>query len=231
MTVPSCSAHNTQKSGVDQAIVAALMLGLHQMHRYDSARVTLSENVRQVIEQAEPHFTQVKNDVAPRPFLTVPPDGMDIPMPFIQPSVSLRPWLRQMTAALVWRVTGTHDAGTCWHEAGTWSPNFFPAASLRSAGDAALEALQYETYDSALSGLQWWPGWSAEPRGYPPDIFRFDVCFLVFPAEPATENVWFRYRFYDSLTWYVVFETTPDTKQRLMDAVGANEHSSLCSSS
>jgi hypothetical protein len=230
MTVPSCSAHNTEKSGVDQAIVAALMLGLHQMYRRDSARVSLSANVRRVIEEAEPHFHQVRQNVAPRPFLTDAPEGLDTPMPFIQPGVSLRSWVRQMTAALVWRVTGTHDMGVRWSEAWVWSPNYFPGVSLRNARDAALEALQYRALDAELRDFPWWAGWSAEPKGYPPDIFRFEVCFLVSPGERATQHVWFRYRFYDSLTWYVVFETPPETKLRLMDAVGANQHSPLCSS-
>jgi hypothetical protein len=129
ITVPSCDLHNTSKSIGDRGIVTALILSVAQMYKnHEKLNVILTPNVIRAIQLVEPYFHQAVNEVELRPLFSDPPEGLDIPLPYLQPTAYIPQWIKQLTAALVWSVIGFNDKETDWDNSVPWSHGYLPAS-------------------------------------------------------------------------------------------------------
>src|SRR4051812_24741160 len=72
-------------------------------------------------------YRQANGQVSMQKFITDAPEGMDLHFPFLRQEVEIDCWVRMLTAAMVWSVTGTDKSGSDWEGAWVWSPSYFPA--------------------------------------------------------------------------------------------------------
>ena len=216
ITVPSCPDHNNSKSGKDHALVTALMIALNQVLKHGFIKTSRTDNVKRAIAKAETNLKQAKNEVSLRPYLANAPKDLNIILPYI--TGSLDPWMRQLTAALVWSVTGDFDRENKFEDAWIWGRNFTRSSKpLDFERDAPLFQKQ-ERLRAYFESLPWTPGWSAYPRHYPPDIYAFQIHLVLDPENWGGKDIIFRHQFYNnSLTWYVWFTASEKTKIILRD--------------
>jgi hypothetical protein len=200
ITVPGCEQHNGKRSRDDQSVVTALAMTAHKTHRAfpDSRRLT--PNVIKAIRITQPHFSQAKQDVELRQLLAEPMSDLDTTLPYIRSQRIMTTWMQQLTAGLVWSVLGEHSSPDVWDRAIVESPDFV-CMDERLPNEAVLELLQANAQRRQhWDSMTWFCGWSAHPRRYPVDIYRFDVCF------GNSSSIVFRHSFYnDIVRWYVRF--------------------------
>jgi len=206
ITVPSCGAHNNKKDFRDQAIVIGLAVGVKEA----GARSSLPDRVRSCVEGLLEEAHRVKRAVTLLPI----GHGGGLPsfrLPYIEPHVRLREWARQLTAALVFDATQQFDSHLDWARAYVDSPHWVDASgnAIPKLQDLAHLLKQKRTEYAGLQDLPWTMGWSARPRPYPAEIYRFE--FLC--GEGA---VVFRHTFFSSYVWYVGFDSPETTATRLL---------------
>lgn len=213
ITVPSCDAHNYSKHLGDQAIVTAIAWSAHCLMQDHPESPLLTNNVRKAINILQPQFAQASNQVELRLYL-------NLRLPYLQPSAQIQPWMRQLTAALVWSAVGRKDPLCNWDEACSWSPTWRqdPPDPLTKEGE-----LQYwrakSNLEQSFNTLTWSPGWSHIPH-YPQDIYSFELSFMHIPEIQEISFIFFRHRFYNGIsTWYVGFAASKQTAQALTQAV------------
>ncbi len=221
ITVPACDEHNNSKSGRDRAIVTGLVRSMDQMPQGSQQHRPLSANVKRAIEMLLPNYRQANNLLMLQTYLVDPPEGLDVALPYLEPDAQLPIWIKQMTAALVWSAVGDFDPETNWSDAWAWSPHFVRVNAPISVDQARERAIKSISAENAIdSNLVWLPGWSAKPKAYPSDIFRFQLSFVPQPTEWDGKQVIFRHVLYDSVKWYVWFATSTRTVEILREAVG-----------
>jgi hypothetical protein len=212
ITVPSCDKHNTEKSGNDQAIVNAFLIAL----RNGSERWPLEPEIKDAISRALPSFELTKRKAVDMPLITDPPVCIaDFPnVSHIAPSASIRSWVRQLTAALVYKAANEYKASMVWDTVIAWSPNLVEsdeASPMQFSQVVSVLTKKEETKES-LDSLKWVNGWSAHPRSYPPFIYTFDIHI-------ASGEVIFRHWFYKRFLWYVWFNAGPNIIAKLLERV------------
>jgi hypothetical protein len=229
ITVPSCHKHNTEKSIGDRAIVTAISMSASQMLKYQSRinrrkiKARLTSNVIKAIKYLEPDFDWAKNQVRLQRPLIDPPEGLDIPLPFTQSYANIVVWIKQLTAALIWSVTGRYEPSIQWDDSLAWSPGFIPTNGPLTTEYARVILWDYDDFEKELNKLVWLPGWSAEPKKYPEDIFAFDLFFPENVEKYAGMNVIFRHRFYNSISVWFVWFRAPQETITVLKAICANK--------
>jgi hypothetical protein len=224
ITVPACEEHNNSKSEKDRAIVTTLIRGVDQMQSGGLLRTALSPNVAKALSILEPDFRQANRELTLQHYLIDPPKDLEIDLPYLKPEVRIRTWVVQLTAALVWSVVGAYDPDSDWQNAWSWSPHYVQTAGPVSFEDAAHTALKGKLVENKVEHLSaWWPGWSAKPRVYPPDIYNFKICLVPNPEDWDGKEVIFKHLFYGSTMWYVWFSTSQNTKDTLKDMLEAGK--------
>jgi hypothetical protein len=213
ITVPSCSLHNNEKDDKDQAIVIWLLLAMYQT---DKNGFSITENVKRAIEIAQDHFAQAKKDVSLRPLLASPTNFPE--MAYIHETEErriIRPWMCQLTAALVWSVIGewmpTNDFESAW----VYSHDFISSHEPMQHEDYEREKAKAQRSKTFFDSLAWNRGWPSGKNNYPSDIFSFDLSFIDNSEQWDGRNMIFRYRFYNSMRWYVWFKASAEAKQLL----------------
>lgn len=218
ITVPSCDKHNSEKGGDDQAIVSAFLIPLHNRLEQDGPnRYPLEAEIVRAIQAAAPSFVRAKRRASPRPLLSVPPKVLrNLPkVAYLVASVDLRAWVRQLTAALVFDGTLARDPTITWDEATAWSPDLiWEEERPASAEDVILLFEKKGEIRAQLEQSAWQDGWSARPRAYPPEIYRFWLCI-----EPEPQEMIFKHKFYDRYTWYVWFNAAEETVFKIRNRV------------
>jgi hypothetical protein len=214
ITVPACPQHNTDKAGTDNAIKAALLRGIDEMISSGDKK-DAPDAVRRLIETMQPKYRQANCLVTMKPLVSDHPDDADVSLPFLAKAAEVESWVKMLTAALLWSVTGTHDTGSDWSNASAFSPSYFPG---RRDADLTPELLA-TTYDSNLypwrnledSG-NWRHGWQPEPVAFPAEIYRFDVCLA---TSNGCKTAVFKHHFFSAHPYYVRFETSEETLSRM----------------
>jgi hypothetical protein len=210
VTVYSCDQHNSCKSGADDAVIKAMLISLcNTSHLYPNRDLS----VEKAIEEAKRYFPQVSSAVTTHHIIENAPENLNAKLAHLAPSVNIRQWMCQLTAALVYNGSKKYDPTIQWHRAIVSSPEWLPAkpgpldterlAELLS-GNQAL-ALLFESLD-------WQPGWPSGPRDFPVDIYRFQIHF-------ASLLTIFKHQFFNSYTWYVGFDASRETKRKLIHKV------------
>jgi hypothetical protein len=207
ITVPSCPLHNTELSQQDQALIAAFMKALDA----GIGRYTLTPDVHTAIayEKERSTFDRTKHSARPTPFFRSPTGALNS-----LPNVTASPfetedWIRQITAGLVFDATHQCDTTIDWQNAVVHAANWY-VGNLQGFENAdGLEHIVEKQERTKVweEELQWQEGWSASPRAYPSDIYRFFVAF----AKP----IFFKHVFYNAFVWYVGFEASQSTRNAI----------------
>jgi len=222
ITVPSCPRHNNEKDDKDQAIVMWLLLAMQNM---DIHGLSITDNVKRAIKIAQDHFGQAKKDISLRPLLADPSKQLDVELAYIHETKEreiIRPWMRQLTAGLVWRVTGEWIPTNGFESAWVYSPDFLSSPEPMQPRDYLRKSIKAQRSKAFFDSLTWNTGWPSGSDNYPSDIFSFDLSFVADPEQWDGKNVIFRYRFYNSMTWYVWFTASEEAGQQL--ALAVNRH-------
>ena len=126
ITVPACAEHNTDKAGADNAIEAAPAGAL--MKWFQAAPRRMFPMLSALIETMQPKYRQANRLVTMKPLVSDHPDDTDISLPFLAKAAEIESWVKMLTSALLWSVTGTHDTGSDWINASAFSPSYFPGS-------------------------------------------------------------------------------------------------------
>jgi hypothetical protein len=139
----------------------------------------------------------------------------------MQPSAFIHGWIRQLTAALVWSVTGSYDPNTDWDNSVPWSHGYLPSSGEpRTFEDISNEMLKNQDIDQLFKQMKWHDGWSALPRKYPKDIYSFELSFIQNLEPWQGLNVVFRHRFYNSTSvWKILFKASQNILASLKQAI------------
>lgn len=218
ITVPSCDKHNTEKNLDDRAIIEFLIKGSFIGLRYGS----LTSNILKAIAITESKLGNA-NEVTLRSWVNDPQGKVNSLLSYVDNRIDIKAWMRQLTAALVWSATGDFDEAIEWDKATVWSPEFVPSkGDILEIEQAGLELQKLQTTKAEVlkASTWWWRGWSAEPRNYPPDIYRFEISFLPSQYFLQGDNkleIIFRHWFYSKYSWYVWFAASEKIKKNIMN--------------
>ena len=176
----------------------------------------MEPEIKDAISRALPSFELTKRKAVDMPLITDPPVCIaDFPnVSHIAPSASIRSWVRQLTAALVYKAANEYKASMVWDTVIAWSPNLVEsdeASPMQFSQVVSVLTKKEETKES-LDSLKWVNGWSAHPRSYPPFIYTFDIHI-------ASGEVIFRHWFYKRFPWYVWFNAGPNIIAKLLERV------------
>lgn len=232
ITVPACPIHNSSKSGNDRAIVTALVRSLDQMRISGHKANAFSSNVDKAIRLLEPNYRQANNLLSMEPYLLDAIDELAIDLPYLEADAQTPNWIKQMTAALLWSAVGEYDPATDWNSAWAWSPHFVKVVGPISTSEARKKAVRYMAAETKIDNtFTWVQGWSAHPRSYPSDIFRFEISFVKKSEDWDGKQIIFKHFFYNSIKWYVWFATSVETVRLLQEALGLSENVKATSTS
>lgn len=219
ITVPSCAQHNTERTAIDAAVITGLRMSASWIYRNAPLSPRLTSNVVKAISDAGPTFPFAKSSVQLRPYLEEPAPGLDSDLPYLEPSVPVHSWVRQLTAGLVWSITGEHDPLIMWDATEVWSQNFVPTDGPLTAADAIHIAVRDNLRKARLNEGDWYHGWSAAPRRYPLDIYRFDIRVVRGSSTDPSTQIIFRHRFYnDTAIWYALLQATSEMASKVTAA-------------
>jgi hypothetical protein len=119
--------------------------------------------------------------VTMKPLVSDHPDEADVRLPFLAKAAEIESWVKMLTAALLWSVTGTHDTGSIWADASVFCPSYLPGrrdADLTPEVMASIYERNVYTWRILEESGDWRHGWQTYPDPFPADIYRFDVCLL-----------------------------------------------------
>lgn len=194
ITVPSCDSHNTEKCGSDQAIanaMASALLPVVRRPEYQSsspARCAV-EHLAEELHRTSRLITQV-----------TPIEDGSVSLTYLHAEASFNNWVRQMTAGLVFDAVGPASSSLDWGTAAVFSPSRIPSRTPEIEADELLQQLlrRQEMRDS-VGVREWRMGWSAHPRPYPRDLYRFEFA-------RAESGIVFRHWFFNQFDVFVFFE-------------------------
>ena len=220
ITVPSCDNHNSEKNLDDRAIVEFFIKGSFVGLRDGS----LTRNILKAMEIAESKLGNA-NEVSLRPLVNDLQEEVNFSLSYVDNRINIKAWIRQLTAALVWSAVGDFDESIEWDNTIVWSPEYLPSQGttleIEQAG-LELQKLQAIKAEVLKASTWWWHGWSAHPKSYPLDIYRFEISFLpsqYFLQEDNDLDIVFRHWFYSIYSWYVWVTVSEETKKQIASIV------------
>ena len=218
ITVPSCDKHNSEKSFADKAILTSFAKVVLEGYKIHPGDPQYTRNIMNTVAFLESTFDEVEKLVVWEGFYAEPTPLQINDMVYFKSTLSLLDWVKQLTAALVWHVVGHPQTSVEWDYVEVYNPYLYPEGS-HSQVEGTKIILDNETRKAELDKLTWHRGWSAYPKPYPRDIFRFDLTFDV--VEPWHEaNVLFRHVFFNgNVLFYVPVELDQDAYATVRIAV------------
>lgn len=216
ITVPSCDAHNMGKSGEDQAILSGLLIPLDNGVREHSWK--LEADVAKALNVGKSSFVRAKRKAFSSSILNNPPGKLS---DVSYMAFDTQAWIRQLTAALVFDGIEGFDPTIDWENAPMWSKEWYPAPNQATftTEDFIEIAQARQEMKAEAESFNWRDGWSATPRPYPSDIYRFWL-YVDNPSEVA-----FKHTFYNRYTWYVVFIASSETREELAEKIALKPNS------
>jgi hypothetical protein len=195
ITVPSCDEHNSKKSGQDQAIVHALLKPL----LYGQEHYPVEPEIKHAIECAKSGFEKTKHTAQNVQMVKLPPHlSGELPeVSYLAPEVNLSYWIMLISAALIYKALGRRDKSIQWQNSSPWSAEFIHGPMHQLTLDEAAKRFKSDLeFSRFLDFNQWFLGWSAVIRPYPPLIYRFDIAI-------SGEPIVMRHLFYNRYKWFV----------------------------
>jgi len=207
ITVPSCDDHNGNKSGRDQAII----------HGYFISLLGYQNNVEPAVHKAilgaQNGFKYTRKAAIQADFIKDPPYHLQaLPkIAYLTKENKIHEWIRQLTAAIIFDATKKYDPSIHWEGLKIYSPHWVPAESaLGIDQDNAIEILREQNKIKAeLDDLPWQAGWSAHPKPYPQDIYRF--CFHF-----ENDYILLAHIFLNRFCWYVWLPAIRELKESIL---------------
>jgi hypothetical protein len=133
----------------------------------------------------------------------MPVKGVPVSLTHLHPEASFNNWMRQVTAGLVFDALGPGSCAVDWGSAAVASPSYIPSGSLEIGAEELLQRLeQGQKLRDDASFLEWRIGWSAHPRPYPRDVYRFEFARTM-------GDIVFHHWFLDQFDVFVLFEAAP----------------------
>ena len=215
ITVPSCDIHNSSKGGNDRAIVSAFIIPIFNSQDKDN----LEEELQIAVQNNQSSFEKTKYKAIDSP-LFKDSSGIyaDIPnLAYLEPSVDIYSWIKQLTAAIVWDGIKSYDQTINWDDAGVWSPDW-----VVSKGPTTLEVEHavgimedLKEAERKVVSLPWIMGWSAYPKSYPNIIYHFQILLR------ENFEIVIKHRFFSRYSWYAWFIASSETYNGLKDKIGS----------
>lgn len=205
ITVPSCDAHNSEKSFADKAVLTAMAKVVLEGYKVNSRDQKYTPNIMKTVASIEAAFSEVAQLVTWQGFYVEPEPWQTNDMVYFKTSLFFLDWVRQLTAAVVWHVVGEPQSNVVWDAVEVYNPYFYTGGPYQQdEGNKAVLDSEYKRL--VLDDLTWHRGWSAHPKPYPRDIFRFDLSFDTVESY-STANVTFRHTFFNGdVLFYVPIE-------------------------
>lgn len=203
LTVPSCEKHNSQKSGLDQAVVAASLISL------EPYSLRFHSDVRRAIEEGKSSVERAKRKAYSAQLISDLP-GLPTTSYLAEDII---PWIRQLVAGFIYNATNHFDATIQWDKVEPWSPAWLPFPYRISQKEFIQLKLALYPRVTKWENFRWVDGWSSHPRPYPKNIFRFQLYI-----EP--KKAFFRFVFYEQIIWYVEVSPSRKTLKLLKKKVG-----------
>ncbi len=210
--VPSCDSHNSQKSGDDQSIVSSLIQSLDNIKKWNSKE--FSPDIEKAIQKAKSSIKFTKRRV--KNVDVVDQEGIaytDLPqVTYLHGDMS--PWIKQLTAALIWNATKTFDNSIDWNSPLVKWLNRIPSNSPDNLeiGTLLESSNEFQRASELEQKIEWIDGWSASPRPYPADIYQFS-----FFLDTRDNSVIIRHTFYNYFHCYVLFSTSTKTMNAIQE--------------
>lgn len=193
ITVPSCNLHNNKKSGRDQAIIHGFFKSLIP---YQS---TLSGDILTAFRYAEQSFRYTKRTAVISKLLKHPSEKYrGLPsLAYLPPDVKMIDWIRQLTAAIIYSGIQSYDPTIDWKKIRVESPEWIHTNGPESVDEkeAISRFTNMDEKKKLMAKLTWKEGWSAYPRAYPANIYRF--CLHFSSSETIMNHI-----FYSRYYWY-----------------------------
>ncbi len=165
ITAPSCDAHNSNKSNDDQSIASALIQSLNniQVRNGSSFSPEIQKAIEITLTSIEYTKKRVKNvDVIEKKV------NLNLELPQVTHlQGEIDPWIKQITAVLVWDSIKYFDKSIDWNKAIVNHTNWIPThiipenldiEIIGEFADKSLEVLELE------KTINWVVGWSADPK-------------------------------------------------------------------
>jgi hypothetical protein len=179
-------------------------------------RTIVAGDLQRVIESTSKENVRTKATVPMKRFADQLPAGADFDLPFVTPEVNLPGWITELTAGLIWSITGTHDNGSDWEGIWNWSPSFYPAAGVFPQKLAMRHIIEhYWLYDLFENSGQWRSGWTAGKTPLSERIYNFRVS-IEDHGSRGSGMVIFRHDFLSGFVYYSRFRTSPLVKEAIM---------------
>jgi hypothetical protein len=205
MTVPACEDHNSEKSFIDKAVLCAMAQATLQGHTLDPHDPIYTKRVITTAAELQKSFEDVKKLASIKGYFETPLSWQINDMVRFEFSYFFI-WIRHLTAALIWQITGESLKDVDFYSGDAFCPGYSVGGPFTQGENvvATLEKIQKTGHYESLS---WHPGWTPHPKPYPRDLYRFDVSFDAFEFEGTFPKVIFRHTFFNgNVTWYVSFE-------------------------
>lgn len=196
-----------------------LLLAVQQM---EANGFSIPDNVRLAFKNAQNHFGQAKRDISLRPLLSNISEDLNYEMAYLYETKERKiiiPWMRQLTAGLVWSVMGEWILENDFKNAWVYSPDFFSGPTPLQPIEFLHKVVKNQSSKFFFDSLVWKTGWPSGNNNYPSEIFFFELSFIDNTEQWDGRNVIFKYRFYSIMTWYVWFTASKETKRQLALAV------------
>ncbi|MCI0710753.1 MAG: hypothetical protein L0154_11385 [Chloroflexi bacterium] len=198
---------------MDQAFIAALLQSLDS----GSDKYNLSDDAKVAIKRIRKAYKHVKHKVVSVPLIDEEATTGKRRWPNVSYLVeSIVPWMRQLSAALVYDALQERDEAVDWDTVSVWSAEFIASPNPQSLPFEKVAEIVLLNYvrKFQLESLDWVSGWSAHPRPYPEAVYHFQLHF-----EPDGW-VFFSHVIYRQFQWYVSFLPSSEALIGLRERVG-----------
>ena len=204
VTVPSCRAHNLDKSTVDQDMISGYLQPIYEEKEvYRRAHPMVQRAVD--FEASRSTFESTKNRVQ----MVTAPIALGHHRKVAQVSLKIGPWIKQLTAGWVFDAAKTYDNTMVWRSAVS-SDSYMKGVPVQNEHDYKMRQARDLEAVEWLKTLKYYDGWSSPfPNNYPPAIYRFKV------SVDLSDWVTFQHIFYGMYYWFVSFECSEATKQAI----------------
>jgi hypothetical protein len=210
ITVPSCDAHNGKKSGRDQAIIHGFFISLLGYQR------NLEPAVHKAILGAKNGFEYTKKAAVKACLIRNPPVNVqELPkIAYLTKENKIYDWIRQLSAAIIYDAINKYDPSIPWENLRIFSQNWVPAQSANGLDlDKTIELFKKQEKGKVeLDDLIWQDGWSAHPKPYPQDIYRFRFHF-------GNESIVLRHIFCNRFYWHIWLPNNEHLKNSILKKI------------
>lgn len=209
ITVPSCQKHNCSKSSDDQAIINALLIPIKDYANSTlEYKVKLNKDILRATYRLDNSLERIKNMVIKKSFLERMPDELKhLPdIAFLKSPIKFYDWVKKITAGMIYYGIGYYDSSIDWDKIDCWSLDYYAAKQVKNDNEKIEILIKYDQLRKWFATKIWHSGWTAYPRKYPPDIYRFAICF-------DFDDITIRHSFYNSYHCYTSFTANQKLKE------------------